>query len=60
MLDYVKTILEKVSFDSHLFERELRKSLKDLIKEDLDELKRWCYENFGQRHQSILNQCFIS
>jgi hypothetical protein len=58
MLDYVKTILEKVSFDAHLFEKELKKSLNELIKDDVEELKRWCYDNFGNRHRQILNQCF--
>jgi hypothetical protein len=59
MLDYVKTILQKVSFDSHLFERELKKSINDLINEDIVELKRWCYDNFGDCHSQILNQCFV-
>lgn len=60
MLEYVKTILEKVSFDSHLFEKELRKSINELIKDDIEELKRWCYDNFGHRHSHILNQCFTN
>lgn len=58
MLEYFKTILQKVSFDSHLFEKELKKSMRELINEDLDELKKWCYENFGNRHQHILQKCF--
>jgi hypothetical protein len=60
MLEYVKLILEKVSFDQHLFEKELKKSIKQLksIKEDLDELKKWCYENFANRHEQILQKCF--
>lgn len=58
MLEYAKTILEKVSFDSHLFERELRKSINELIHEELEELKNWCYDNFGHCHRNILNQVF--
>jgi hypothetical protein len=58
MLDYIKYILDKVSFDPHLFEKELRKNTKDLIKEDLLELKRWCYENFGNEHNTILDRFF--
>ena len=58
MLDYVKLILEKVSFDPHLFEKELRKSMRDLIKEEIAELKRWCYENFSNRYPQVLNRCF--
>ncbi|MFN3403458.1 MAG: hypothetical protein ACK40G_05130 [Cytophagaceae bacterium] len=58
MLDYVKLILQKVSFDQHLFEKELRKSMRDLIADELKELKQWCYENFGAKHGPILNRCF--
>ena len=32
MVDYVKTVLSKVSFDGHLFEKELLKALKNLKK----------------------------
>jgi hypothetical protein len=58
MLDYVKLILQKVSFDKYLFERELSKSMKTLLSEDVLELKRWCYEQFGESYVSILNQYF--
>lgn len=59
MLEYVKLILEKVSFDPFLFEKELRKNMGELITEEVDELKFWCYEKFGSRHQTILNQYFV-
>jgi len=59
MLDYIKYILDKVSFDPHLFEKELRKNTRDLIKEDLLELKKWCYENFSNKHDNILKRCFM-
>lgn len=59
MLEYVKTILHKVSFDPYLFERELRKSISQLVVgEDLVELKAWCYTNFGDVYSTILNQVF--
>jgi hypothetical protein len=57
MLDYVKLILEKVSFDQFLFEKELKKSIKQLIREELDELKNWCYQNFSQ-YLHIIKKCF--
>lgn len=60
MLDYVKLILEKVSFDQSLFEKELRKSIKDLIHDDLIELKKWCYDKFGNKHNHILDRCFAT
>ena len=58
MLEYIKYILDKVSFDPQLFEKELKKNTRDLIKEDLLELKQWCYENFGSVHNNILERCF--
>ncbi|MCU0416313.1 MAG: hypothetical protein MUE33_03915 [Cytophagaceae bacterium] len=58
MLDYSKLILERVSFDAQLFEKELRKSLKELIREEVQDLKAWCYANFGHVHSSILKRCF--
>lgn len=59
MLNYFKTILSRVSFDARLFEKELRKAIKALIAEELQELKNWCYANFGNEHGSILNRCFV-
>lgn len=60
MLEYVKTILKKVSFDAKLFEKELRKAITSLVHSELIELKRWCYENFGHIHGTVLNRCFVT
>ncbi|GIV37357.1 MAG: hypothetical protein KatS3mg032_1736 [Cyclobacteriaceae bacterium] len=60
MLNYVKAVLTKVSFDARLFEKELRKAIRLLIREELAELKRWCYERFGNRYNDILNRCFAA
>ena len=35
MLEYVKTILKKVSFDRYLFEKELFKAIKALVKDEI-------------------------
>jgi hypothetical protein len=59
MLNYVKTVLARVSFDARLFEKELRKAMKMLVAEELQELKNWCYATFGGEHQAILNRCFV-
>jgi len=59
MLNYVKTVLTKVSFDSRLFEKELRKAIRMLIAEEVNELKRWCYASFSKQHEAILNRCFV-
>lgn len=59
MLNYVKTVLTKVSFDALLFEKELRKAIKMLIADEVKELKQWCYTRFGSEHGAILNRCFV-
>ena len=59
MLNYVKTVLSRVSFDARLFEKELRKAIKLLLTEEIQELRNWCYANYGQEHQAILNRCFV-
>jgi hypothetical protein len=58
MLEYVKTILLKVSFDQILFEKELRKAFRMLVPAELLELKTWCYQQFAKVYQRILNRVF--
>jgi hypothetical protein len=58
MLEYAKTILQKVSFDLRLFEKELRKAIASLIREEINLLRVWCYEKFGNEYEGVLNQCF--
>lgn len=58
MLEYVKTVLSKVSFDRKLFEKELKKAIGLLVPQELKELKSWCYRKFGDIYQQILNSCF--
>ncbi len=60
MLSYVKTILQKVSFDASLFEKELRKSLNRLVPAEILELREWCYQQFSHKHQAILDRCFMA
>jgi hypothetical protein len=60
MLEYVKTILTKVSFDTALFEKELRKALRMLIRDEVHELRNWCYDHFKGKHQQIVQRCFAS
>lgn len=58
MTDYVKTILQKVSFSKLLFERELKKGLRLISPEEVHEFKDWCYAMFGKVHAAILNRHF--
>jgi len=41
MFEYTKTILDKVSFDSSLFCKELEKAIKRLLPYEIDELRIW-------------------
>ena len=59
MLDYFKSILTRVSFDARLFEKELLKAIRSLVVDEVQELKAWCYANFGNEHGAILNRCFV-
>ncbi|SFB82175.1 hypothetical protein SAMN05421780_101631 [Flexibacter flexilis DSM 6793] len=58
MLNYVKLILQKVSFDRHLFEKELRKAIARLLPQDIEDLKHWCYEQYSGHYQLVLDKCF--
>lgn len=58
MLDYFKLILEKVSFDKLLFEKELRKALANLKPSEQEALRRWCYAKFVPQYKSVLNNQF--
>lgn len=46
MINYCKTILEKVSFNKQLFERELRKASGFVSLKEYKELVNWCMQNF--------------
>lgn len=59
MLDYVKMILSKVSFDSNLFEKELRKAIAAVVPTELSDLKDWCYKTFGDIYETTLQRCFL-
>lgn len=41
MLDYTKSILERVSFDPTLFYKELQKAIKTLLPYEMEQLKEW-------------------
>jgi len=58
MLEYVKTILSKVSFDQSLFDKELAKAIAQLIPSELYDLKQWCYNQFGSVYPAVLNKHF--
>lgn len=58
MLTYVKMILQKVSFDHKLFEKELQKAINSISGDEISEFKRWCYMRFSSRYTITLDRCF--
>ena len=57
MLEYTKTVLRKVSFDTKLFCKELKKATSRLLPYEIEELKVWL-ERFitdkPELHQSLI------
>ena len=60
MLDYVKMILLKVSFNKVLFEKELRKALKMLTPVEVPDFRNWCYQQFSRIYRRVLKRVFHS
>ncbi|MDP4184969.1 MAG: hypothetical protein Q8862_07385 [Bacteroidota bacterium] len=58
MIEYAKVILPKVSFSRELFEKELRKCISWVEKDQRSELGKWCYEQFGALFPDILSRYF--
>lgn len=58
MLDYVKLILTKVSFNRALFEKELRKALKMLLPTEVPDFRSWCYKQFARIYRTVLKRVF--
>jgi hypothetical protein len=58
MLEYCKTVLQKVSFSPPLFRKELKKSLRWLQKEEVYLLQAWCILTFGDLYMDIIREAF--
>lgn len=58
MLEYTKTVLQKVSFNRELFSKELRKAFRWLQKEELIMLQAWCLLTFSDRYPDVINEVF--
>ncbi|MDT0540168.1 MULTISPECIES: hypothetical protein [Croceitalea] len=57
MLEYTKTVLQKVSFDAKLFAKELKKAVSRLLPDEIEELKIWLQQFIDDKpelHQSLL------
>ncbi|WP_157207870.1 hypothetical protein [Mariniflexile maritimum] len=57
MLEYTKTVLNKVSFDASLFCKEVQKAVQRLLPHEIDELKLFILSLVRQNPE--LNQCLI-
>ena len=53
--DYTKNVLEKVSFDTKLFIKELKKAVKNLLPYEIESLKKWLQYFTNERPE--LKQC---
>ena len=60
MLELSKEILQKVSFDRKLFEKELRKAIKWVRSEERSKLKMWCVATFGVLYGDVISTVFES
>ncbi|WP_298486832.1 hypothetical protein [uncultured Maribacter sp.] len=60
MLEYTKTILKKVSFDSVLFCKELKKSLGILLPEEIEELKKWLQQFINDKPELQTSMVFLT
>ncbi len=55
-LDYYKTILEKVSFDSNLFTKEYNKAIKIIHPEEVPALDSWI-QSSGFQNLLVKSSC---
>jgi hypothetical protein len=58
MFEYTKQILLKVSFDKHLFGKELKKAMRWLQGKEKKSLKLWCLATFGERYSDVISESF--
>ncbi|MFV0541558.1 MAG: hypothetical protein ACK5MZ_10055 [Aestuariibaculum sp.] len=57
MLEYTKTVLDKVSFDATLFCREVKKAAQRLLPSELEELKIFIVSLVQKKPE--LDRCLI-
>lgn len=58
MLEFCKSVLQKVSFDHLLFKKELNKSIQWINQSDAENLRQWCLEMYGNKYSSIIHSAF--
>jgi hypothetical protein len=58
MLELQQFVLDKVNEDQYLFEKELRKSLLWLTKEELIKLYGWVIDKFNDKYEYVIHEVF--
>ncbi len=60
MLEYSKTILQKVSFSKDLFRKELNKAIRFLKRDEIIMLQVWCMVSYNDKYGDIIREVFKS
>lgn len=58
MLELQKFVLQRVCEDARLFKRELIKSIKWLSSPDVENLRHWVMNEYGNTHSDIIKEVF--
>lgn len=58
MLELSKKVLDKVSFDKRLFQKELRKAIRWVTKDELIALHAWCIVTYGHVYNEVILESF--
>jgi len=58
MLEFCKSVLSKVSFDRALFAKELKKSVRWQKKSEIQNLKDWCLNRYGEVYGDVILSTF--
>ena len=58
MMELSQQVLQKVSFDSRLFKKELMKARRWLGQHDQLVLKAWCLATFGHTYKDVIMDVF--
>lgn len=53
-LEYYKFILERVSFDAILFQKEFRKAITNLLENEVRELTEWVKSNYAKHYAMMV------
>ena len=56
MLEYSKIILDKMSFDPCLFEKEFKKLRRWLLKKERAEFERWSHSKFYSVYPDVVSR----